>query len=288
MSFDIDRFIPKENKALDLGKWPTLAEPLYLSPDHYRELLAQHAAQLDAQQQIFYASQRFSLLLIFQGMDAAGKDSLIKHVMSGIDPQGCSVHSFKSPTPDELRHDFLWRAACALPKHGEIGIFNRSFYEDVLIVRVHPELLHSEHLREPKNLKTVWHSRYASIRAFEQHLIGNRTLILKFFLHISKEEQKKRFLKRLDEPTKMWKIAMADVNERAYWDDYMKAYEEALAATHTRDSPWYILPADDKKNARLIASQIILTRFNELSLAYPAIDEKRREVLQAIRAKLEK
>ena len=222
-------------------------------------------------------------------MDAAGKDGAIKHVMSGVNPQGCQVFSFKHPSPEELGHDFLWRTTRDLPQRGMIGIFNRSYYEEVLIARVHPEILQGEQI--PKNLlssKTVWEERYRSIKDLEKHLYCNGTRVIKFFLHLSKEEQRQRFLKRMDDPSKNWKISPADIQERKYWKDYMKAYEVCLSATSTTKSPWYIVPADDKENARLIVSRIILDTFDEFKMTYPRTSAKRREELQMIRKRLAK
>ena len=228
-------------------KWPTLVDPVYKSKEQYQELLDEHVAQLSAQQQLLYASDRHAILLIFQAMDAAGKDGAIKHVMSGVNPQGCQVFSFKHPSPAELQHDFLWRTTRDLPERGRIGIFNRSYYEEVLIVRVHPEILRGEGLPDaPRHDKTVWHDRYRSITNLERHLHGNGTRIIKFFLHLSKEEQRKRFLARIDEPEKNWKFSLADIEERKFWKQYMKAYEECLGATSTTNAPWYVVPADDK------------------------------------------
>jgi PPK2 family polyphosphate:nucleotide phosphotransferase len=228
-------------------------------------------------------------LLIFQAMDAAGKDGAIRHVMSGVNPQGCQVFSFKHPSAGELEHDFLWRTSRDLPERGRIGIFNRSYYEEVLIVRVHPEILGSEAIPDtPHHDKKVWHDRYRSIVDLEKHLHGNGIRIIKFYLHLSKEEQRKRFLARIDEPAKNWKFSLADVEERKFWKQYMKAYEECLSATSTREAPWYVVPADDKENARLIVSQIILETFEGLKMTYPKADAKRRKELQLIRERLEK
>jgi PPK2 family polyphosphate:nucleotide phosphotransferase len=229
------------------------------------------------------------VLLIFQAMDAAGKDGAIRHVMSGVNPQGCQVFSFKQPSPTELDHDFLWRTTRSLPERGRIGIFNRSYYEEVLIVRVHPEILETERLPDPLvDSKTIWSERYRSIVDLERHLYCNGTRIIKFFLHLSKEEQRKRFLERIDEPDKNWKFSMADVEERKYWNDYMKAYEACLGATSTKEAPWHVVPADDKKNARLIISEIILDVFKGLKMSYPKTTATRREELKTIRAKLAK
>ena len=242
---------------------------------------------MSALQQLLYASNRYAVLLIFQAMDAAGKDGAIKHVMSGVNPQGCQVFSFKHPSPTELQHDFLWRTTRDLPERGRIGIFNRSYYEEVLIVRVHREILLSEGLPDaPGDDNAVWHDRYRSIADLERHLHGNGTRIIKFFLHLSKEEQRKRFLERIDEPEKNWKFSLADVEERKFWKQYMKAYEECLDATSTSGAPWYVVPADDKKNARLIVSQIVLDALEELKMTYPKTSEERREELLSIRKRL--
>jgi PPK2 family polyphosphate:nucleotide phosphotransferase len=280
-------FRVQEGDKVDLGKWPATVEPVYRSKEHYHELLAEHVAKLSAQQQLLYASNRHAVLLIFQAMDAAGKDGAIRHVMSGANPQGCQVFSFKHPSANELQHDFLWRTTRDLPERGRIGIFNRSYYEEVLVVRVHPELLRSEGVAgASQDDKTVWHNRYRSIGNLERHLHVNGTHIIKFFLHLSKEEQRKRFLQRIDDPEKNWKFSLADIEERKFWKDYMKAYEECLGATSTRDAPWYIVPADDKENARLIVSQIILDTFEGLGMTYPETSVERRQELLSIRQAL--
>ena len=282
-------FRVREGDQVNLRKWTTNVGPFYKSKEQYHKLLGQHVAQLSAQQQLLYASNRYAVLLIFQAMDAAGKDGAIKHVMSGVNPQGCQVFSFKHPSAEELEHDFLWRTTRDLPERGRIGIFNRSYYEEVLIARVHPEILRSEGLPDAlHNEKTVWRDRYRSIVDLERHLHGNGTLIIKFYLHLSKEEQRKRFLERIDEPEKNWKFGVADIEERKFWKHYMKAYEECLGATSTEDAPWYVVPADDKENARLIVSQIILDTFEGLKMTYPKADAKRRKELQLIRERLAK
>ncbi len=220
-------------------------------------------------------------------MDAAGKDGAIRHVMSGVNPQGCQVFSFKQPSTEELEHDFLWRTTRRLPERGRICIFNRSYYEEVLIVRVHPELLRAQGMSEEiLAAKAIWKERYRSILDLEEHLHRNGTHIVKFFLHLSKDEQRKRFLERIDEPDKNWKFSMADVHERKYWEQYMEAYEDCLTATSTNHAPWYVVPADDKENARLIVSQILLDAFKELKMAYPKTTAKRRRELKSIRKKL--
>ena len=259
------------------------------SKKNYQKLLEEHVGDLSALQQLHYASNRHALLLIFQGMDAAGKDGAIRHVMSGINPQGCEVSSFKQPSAEELEHDFLWRAACRLPERGRIGIFNRSYYEEVLVVRVHPEDLRNEGLsKQLEDDKSKWDDRYRSIVDFEKHLDRNNTRVVKVFLHISKNEQRKRFLARIDDPDKNWKLSLADIHERKFWKDYVKAYEECLSATSTHHAPWYIVPADDKDDARLIVSQIVLDALKGLKPSYPATTQKHRAELKSIRKMLAK
>jgi PPK2 family polyphosphate:nucleotide phosphotransferase len=278
-----------EGDPVNLREWPTSVKPAYKSKAQYHQLLVEHVAQLSAQQQLLYASNSYAILLIFQAMDAAGKDGAIKHVMSGVNPQGCQVFSFKHPSPAELQHDFLWRTTRNLPERGRIGIFNRSYYEEVLIARVHPDILRGEGLPAPLlDDKTIWHDRYRSITNLERHLSCNGTRVVKFFLHLSKEEQRRRFVARIDEPEKNWKLSIADIEERKFWKDYMTAYEECLGATSTKDAPWYVVPADDKANARLIVSQIVLDTLAGLKMAYPKTDAKRRQELQAIRKRLAK
>jgi PPK2 family polyphosphate:nucleotide phosphotransferase len=282
-------FRVKEGDGVDLKKWPTHVEPVYKSKKQYRHILSAHVEQLSAQQQLLYASNRHAILLIFQAMDAAGKDGAINHVMSGVNPQGCQVFSFKHPSPIELQHDFLWRTTRDLPERGRIGIFNRSYYEEVLIARVHPQILRSEGLPDPPHdEKAVWQDRYRSIMDLERHLGGNGTRIVKIFLHLSKDEQRKRFLERIDQPEKNWKFSLADIEERKFWKDYMKAYEECLGTTSTGGAPWYVVPADDKENARLIVSQIVLDSLEGLKMAYPKTSEERRHELLAIRERLQK
>src|SRR5471030_3395799 len=277
-----------EGHEVNLRKWPTNVNPVYKSKEHYQKLLGEHVAQLSSQQELLYASNRYAVLLIFQAMDAAGKDGAIKHVMSGVNPQGCQVFSFRHPSAEELEHDFLWRTTRDLPERGRIGIFNRSYYEEVLIVRVHPEILRSEGLPDAvHDDKTLWHDRYRSIAHLEKHLHSNGTRIVKFFLHLSKEEQRKRFLARIDEPEKNWKFSLADIKERKFWKHYMKDYEECLSATSTTDSPWYVVPADDKENARLIVSKIVLDTFEGLKMSYPKTSAERRDELLSIRKQLE-
>jgi PPK2 family polyphosphate:nucleotide phosphotransferase len=281
-----DYRIPAGRKV-DLEKWPTLVKPVYKSKKQYNKLLQEHVAELSSLQHVHYASNRYAVLLIFQAMDAAGKDGAIRHVMSGVNPQGCQVFSFKHPTAMELDHDFLWRTTRSLPERGRIGIFNRSYYEEVLIVRVHPEILHKEGLPEKLLDETpVWQGRYRSIVDLEDHLYFNGTRIIKFFLHLSEEEQRKRLLERIDEPDKNWKFSISDIHERQYWKAYMEAYEDCLSATSTDRAPWYVVPADDKENARLIVSRIILDVLNELDLAYPKTTPERRRELKSLRKML--
>ena len=287
MKIDSKDFRVREGDKVNLKKGPTLVDPVYKSKEQYQKLLGEHVVELSSQQQLLYASNRHAVLLIFQAMDAAGKDGAIRHVMSGVNPQGCQVFSFKHPSAGELQHDFLWRTTRDLPERGRIGIFNRSYYEEVLIARVHPEILLGEGIPDaPHDDKTVWHGRYSSIVDLERHLHTNGTCIIKFFLHLSEEEQRKRFLARIDEPEKNWKFSNGDIEERKFWKHYMKAYEQCLSATSTADSPWYVVPADDKENARLIVSQIVLDTFEELRMTYPKTSAKRRQELQLIRKRL--
>ena len=289
MKINSKDFRVRPGGKVKLGKWPTKAKPICKSKKGYHKLLKEHVEELSALQQLHYASNHYALLLIFQGMDAAGKDGAIRHVMSGVNPQGCDVFSFKQPTADELEHDFLWRTTRHLPERGRIGIFNRSYYEEVLVVRVHPEILRSQGL--PDELlgeKSIWKERYRSIVDLEEHLHRNGTRIIKFFLHLSKAEQRKRFLERIDEPEKNWKFSTADIRERKYWKHYMRAYEDCFHATSSHHAPWYIVPADDKENARLIVSQIVLDALGEIKMAYPKTTAKRRLELRAIKKLLVK
>jgi PPK2 family polyphosphate:nucleotide phosphotransferase len=271
----------------DLTARATDIEPLYASMKGYHRTLRKHVKKLSSLQRLHYASGHYALLLIFQGMDAAGKDGAIRHVMSGVNPQGCQVFSFKQPSPEELRHDFLWRTTGCLPERGRIGIFNRSYYEDVLIARVHPELLHDHGLPEELiDEKTIWEQRYRSICDLETHLHRNGTKIVKIFLHLSKAEQANRLRARIDAPDKNWKFSFADIHERTYWDQYMQAYQACLNATSTNTAPWYVVPADDKQNTRLIISQIVLDTFADLKMAYPQTTPKRHQELEALRGQL--
>ena len=256
------------------------------SRSHAEKLLEKNTAILSEMQEKLYAQDRWALLLIFQGMDAAGKDSAIKHVMSGVNPQGCDVHSFKQPSPQELDHDFLWRAHKACPERGRIGIFNRSYYEEVLVVRVHGELLAAERLPEPLMSKHIWDERYEDINAHERYLTRNGVVIRKFFLHLSKEEQRKRFLARLDDPSKNWKFSLGDIQERKFWSDYQDAYEEMVRQTATKHAPWYVVPADHKWYTRLVVAAAIVETLAGLDLAFPEQDRAKRKELEKVREAL--
>jgi PPK2 family polyphosphate:nucleotide phosphotransferase len=278
-------FRVRPGHKVNLKKWPTRMQPVYGSKEEYQQLLSEHTARLSARQQLLYAANRYAVLIIFQAMDAAGKDGAIKHVMSGINPQGCQVYSFKQPSATELQHDFLWRTTRALPERGRIGIFNRSYYEEVLIVRVHPEILAREGV-EKRALPSIWEDRYRSITDLERHLDRSGTRIIKFFLHLSKEEQRKRFLQRIDKPEKNWKFSAADIEERKFWKSYTSAYEKCLSATSSDHAPWYVVPADDKENARLVVSRIVLETLEELKMSYPKTTPQRRRELLSIRKQL--
>ncbi len=287
MKIDSEDFRVRPGKKVKLRAWPTSVKAFFSSKNHYRSLLEEHIQKLSLLQSMLYACDQNAVLLIFQAMDAAGKDGAIKHVMSGVNPQGCEVFSFKHPSAEELDHDFLWRTTQRLPERGRIGIFNRSYYEEVLIVRVHPEILRGERL--PTRLlddNAIWRERFRSILNLESHLHHNGTRIVKFFLHVSKEEQRKRFLRRIDEPDKNWKLSQTDIEERKFWDEYMKAYEDCLSATSTQHAPWYVVPADDKLNARLIISQVVVDTLASLKLSYPETTAERQKELQAIRKQL--
>jgi PPK2 family polyphosphate:nucleotide phosphotransferase len=289
MNIEPQRFRVSEGEKVKLRKWPTRVKCFYKSKEHYQKMLAEHTRSLGRLQSLLYAQNQYAVLLIFQAMDAAGKDGAIKHVMSGVNPQGCEVFSFKQPNADDLEHDFLWRTTCRLPERGRIGIFNRSYYEEVLIVRVHPELLRAQQIpAELLDKETIWEKRYRSILDLEKHLHRNGTRIVKFFLHLSKDEQRRRFLERIDNPEKNWKFSQADIVERKFWKDYMKAYEACLGATSTAQAPWFVVPADDKANAWLIISQIILDTLSSLKMSYPKISKTHRRELQSIRTLLAK
>jgi PPK2 family polyphosphate:nucleotide phosphotransferase len=287
MKIHSDDYRAREGQTVDLKKWPTRVKSLCESKDEYHAALAEHVKKLSELQDKLYADNRFAALFVFQAMDAGGKDGCIKHVMSGVNPQGCQVYSFKHPSAQELQHDCLWRTARDLPERGRIGIFNRSYYEEVLVARVHPEILSGEGLSpEAGSGKSIWNGRYRSIAEFEAHLSRNDTRIVKFFLHLSKDEQCKRFLERIDDPSKNWKFSAFDMAERAYWDSYADAYEKCITATSTEQAPWYIVPADQKDDARLVVSQIIVDTLEKLKLSYPATTAERHAELLKIREQL--
>ncbi len=283
-----DKFRISEGTKLDLNEHPTDFTGDYTDKDEASEDLKKNVERLGELQDVLYAEDQRSLLIIFQAMDAAGKDGAIKHVMSGINPQGVSVVSFKQPNDEELSHNFLWRCAKNVPERGRIGIFNRSHYEEVLVVRVHPQILNSQHLPdELKNDKKIWETRFEQIRNFESTLVQNGTQILKFFLHISKKEQKKRFLARIEETEKNWKFSMGDVKERGHWDDYMKAYTEAIGSTSTKEAPWYIIPADKKWFAPLAVSEVIKQKLEAMKLQYPVVSAEHKSELAEAKKMLE-
>jgi len=272
---------------VDLKRWSTRIEPVYTSKSDYRQLLDKHVKRLSDLQGLLFASNRHALLVIFQAMDAAGKDGAIKHVMSGVNPQGCQVTSFAHPSATELKHDFMWRSGMQLPERGKIGIFNRSYYEEVLIVRVHKHILAAENLPDDGEDERIWKERYQSINDFERHMRRNGTRIVKIFLHLSKEEQAKRLIERIDKPDKNWKFQSGDVEERKHWKQYRKAYEACLAATSTGDAPWHVVPADDKLTARLLVSEIILEAMEDLDMSLPPLTEERKQELARLRKELE-
>jgi PPK2 family polyphosphate:nucleotide phosphotransferase len=272
--FRLKHFDPADTAGLQMDK------------SEARELLQRGTAWLAEEQNMLYAQDRWSLLLVFQAMDAAGKDSTIKHVMSGVNPQGCEVSSFKQPSSEDLDHDFMWRYVRHLPQRGRIGIFNRSYYEEVLVVRVHPEILKRQKLPPPLVGKTIWDDRLADIARFEDYATRQGTKILKFFLNVSRKEQKKRFMDRLDEPEKNWKFSASDVKEREFWDDYMQAFEEAIKATASKQAPWFVVPADNKWFTRLIVAAAIVEAVADLGLAYPKVDAAKKKELAAARVAL--
>lgn len=271
----IEKFIVNEDSRVDLSRFSTSDSGEYTSKDDAKKDLEKNIRRMAVLQEMLYAQDVHSLLIIFQAMDAAGKDGAIEHVMSGVNPQGCQVVSFKQPSAEEMDHDFLWRHQKALPERGRIGIFNRSHYEEVLVVRVHPEILQNQKLPEKiKNDPKIWKRRYDHIRDWEEALYENGTHVLKFFLHVSKDEQKARFLDRINEPEKNWKFSMSDVKERGHWNDYMKAYEDAIEATSTKHAPWYIVPADKKWFTRLVISEVIVDTLESLDLHYPRVSDE--------------
>jgi len=260
----------------------------FKNKDHALKKLQGDILSIAELQDILYAQDRHAALIIFQAMDAAGKDGAIKHVMSGLNPQGCQVFSFKAPSAEELDHDFLWRCNKALPERGRIGIFNRSYYEEVLVVRVHPELLEHEKIPSQPSGKELWKKRYEEINDFEHYLVRNGIVVLKFFLNVSKEEQRRRFLDRIEQPEKNWKFSIADASERKHWDEYMNAYEDALRHTSTRWAPWYVIPADHKWFTRVAVADVLLKTLKSLNLSYPRVSKKRKAELQQIKRTLER
>jgi PPK2 family polyphosphate:nucleotide phosphotransferase len=288
MTPNLKRFRAPAGRKVDLGKRPTAIPPLYRSKEDYQAQLGANAKEMDRLQRLLYSSGRYALLLIFQGMDAAGKDGAIRSVMSGVDPQGCQVFGFKQPSSEELKHDFLWRTNCRLPERGRIGIFNRSYYEEVLIAHVRPDILRHQGFEPDRmDLKAFWKGRYRSIVDSENHLHRENTRVLKFFLHLSKAEQARRFLARIEESDKNWKFDLSDIRERALWNKYRKAYEECLTSTTIAAAPWHIIPADDKKNARLIISSVIIETLRGLDMSYPKTTPERRKELLGYRKLLD-
>ncbi len=289
LSCKIEQYRVSEKSQVLLNDWPTQVKKLYRSGEHYRQLLDQYRDEISELQGRLYAHDRYALLLIFQGMDASGKDGAIRHVMSGINPQGCQVYSFKQPSSEELDHDFLWRTNKRLPERGRIGIFNRSYYEEVLVARVLPQVLEKQRVPiEFIDPPTLWQQRFHDIVNMEDYLHRNGTRIVKFFLHLSKNEQRKRLLARIDDPNKNWKLAPEDVEARKLWDDYQKAYAQCLSATSAQQAPWYVVPADDKRNAHLIISHIIVQTLRDLPLHYPRVTDEHRKQLQLVRKGLAK
>ncbi len=283
-----DNFIVPPGKKISLSDYDPEFTGKYQTKDEAVKKLQEDVERMTELQATLYAQDTYSLLLIFQAMDAAGKDGAIKHVMSGVNPQGCQVYSFKVPSSEELDHDFLWRTTKALPERGRIGIFNRSYYEEVLIVRVHPAILQGQRIPEVEKQEGVWHKRFEDINNFERYLTRNGTVIVKFFLHVSKEEQKKRFIERIEMPEKNWKFSLGDAKERAHWDEYMKAYEDTFNHTSTEWAPWYIIPADHKWFTRAAIADIIVAKLKSLDLKYPTISEQHKQELLAAKEMLEK
>jgi PPK2 family polyphosphate:nucleotide phosphotransferase len=277
---DGKHFRLKDYDPADTGHWRSV--------EHAKEQVQKDIARMEDLQAMLYAQDRWSLLLVFQAMDAAGKDGTIKHVMSGVNPQGCQVHSFKAPSDTELQHDFLWRSTRHLPERGHIGIFNRSYYEEVLVARVHPAVLDGQKLPASLVTKDIWQERFEDIRSFERYMARNGTIIRKFFLHLSKKEQKQRFLARLQEPEKHWKFSQADIEERKFWDDYQTAFEDMIRHTATRHAPWYVVPADNKWFTHLVVSAAIVETLDELNLCYPKVDAAKRKEIEAARRSLSK
>lgn len=291
MKINISDFLCNGKKPFSIDKAKNKVDDFYKNKSEYESWLDEKTKELDELQNMMYAHNQYGLLVIFQAMDAAGKDSTIKHVLSGVNPLGVDIYSFKRPSDEELSHDFMWRTTVRLPQRGRIGIFNRSYYEEVLVVKVHPNIL-ADYQRIPAEFKSnqeqVWKERYEDINAFEKYLHRNGFKVIKIFLNVSKKEQAARFLERLNEPTKNWKFAEADLKEREHWDTYMKAYEEMINNTGTNDAPWYVVPADDKKNARLIVSAILIEAMKSMDMSFPEINEERRAELMKYKEMLER
>ena len=283
---DTARFRVHPGRRVRLARYDPADTAPFASEEDAKGLLKQATKRLFDLTEILYAQNRWSLLLIFQAMDAAGKDSAIKHVMRGLDPKATQVFTFKAPSPEELDHDFMWRSLKVLPERGRIGIFNRSYYEEVLVVRVHPELLDRQHLPPGRVTPRIWTERYEDMRDIERYLCRNGTMIRKFFLNVSKAEQRRRFLKRLDDPAKNWKFAIGDVDERLRWDDYMRAYEDAIGATSTRTAPWYVIPADNKWFTRLAIANVVIETLESMELHFPPLDHRKRRELATARRRL--
>src|SRR3984885_6820433 len=283
MKIHSEEFRVPPGKEFKLADRATIVKPFYQSKKQYKEILQEHVEELSTLQQLHYASNRYALLLIFQGMDSAGKDGAIKHVMSGVNPKGCQVFSFKRPSAEELEHDFLWRTTRDLPERGRIGIFNRSYYEEVLVAKVHPDVLKEQAIpQELVDDPRFWDKRYHSINELEKHLYRNGTRIIKFFLHLSKEEQRRRFLRRVEDPKRSWKFSRFDLVERSYWKEYQDAYEACLSATSAEHAPWFVVPADDKLNARLIISQVVSDALRDLKMEFPMPDQRRLKELKKL------
>ena len=279
-------FCVTKGERFRLKDWDPAATTGVKNKQHAQNILDAREGVLSRLQEKLYAQDRWAVLVVLQALDAAGKDGVIKHVMSGVNPQGCDVHAFKSPSSEELNHDFLWRTQKCVPERRKIGIFNRSYYEEVLVVRVHPTLLRAERLPDELITKHIWDQRYEDINAYEEYLTRNGVMIRKFFLHVSKEEQKKRFLERLEDPKKNWKFAMADVSERGFWKNYQEAYEEMIQNTAAKHAPWFVVPADNKWFTRLIVASAIIQALDELHLSFPEVDKARKKELEAVRASL--
>ncbi len=282
---DLDKYLVRQGEKIKLEKYSTTVSDPDINKKEAKKILQKKKKKLEELQDVLYAQDKYSLLIIFQAMDAAGKDSAIKHVMSGVNPQGTQVFSFKQPSSEELDHDFLWRISKSLPERGRIGIFNRSHYEEVLVVRVH-NLIKYQKIPQKLISDSIWEDRFTSIKNFENHIYKNGTVIIKFFLHVSKNEQKKRFIDRLDKPSKNWKFSASDLEERSYWDQYQNCYEDAIMATSTKNAPWYILPADTKWYTRLVISEILIHHMEKLDMKYPELDEKMKSNIELYKEQL--